>query len=568
MKKGLGQSPSPFFLDRFGPRASAGPEAGPALRTIPDCRVASAPDPVPAQLRFPHTDPFWRCLLLAVLVHVWVALTIGTRPGPSQPGSGGWGDLAITLQGVGTAGPSASPDGAAEPTDAAWRDDGPLGEATRSRHGGRVRAAPAPDDSGPGAQRQGRWQAQEVPEAPDRGDDVLTGPQGSDEAEPRPDERSKALPERTLPEVAAPRPAVDRAPALPALTPSAVAELAPVSDTVSVPDPLLRTLVDAPAPQASTRADPRLQAPSVTVRASPLGPTTAQVELPTPEPVLRALDLPQPVRTVQRGHAAVAAPRPSVTAQDLAPVQARVDVPPDAPVLKSLDVRLPTPTARTRPRVDALMPATSAHSDLAPVTAQVEVPEPAPVWKTLGDGAIAPPRLSRDTREREPLSPPKPQATTSDLRPLDPLAPVALPPTTSTTAGTTSATTAPAKPDTQARTARGDAVPEPALGARLSTGSPDASARVGHDVATAPSASASAPPRPLNLALPRANGPTARQGPGLLALLPAVPETKSKLEKGIEDAQREDCRKAHADKGVLGAIPLALDSARGKGCKW
>ncbi len=81
-------------------------------------------------------------------------------------------------------------------------------------------------------------------------------------------------------------------------------------------------------------------------------------------------------------------------------------------------------------------------------------------------------------------------------------------------------------------------------------------------------ASASAPPRPLNLSLPRANGPTARPSSGLLALLPAVPDTKSKLEKSLEEAQREDCRKAHADKGLLGAVPLVLDSARGKGCKW
>jgi Meckel syndrome type 1 protein len=51
-------------------------------------------------------------------------------------------------------------------------------------------------------------------------------------------------------------------------------------------------------------------------------------------------------------------------------------------------------------------------------------------------------------------------------------------------------------------------------------------------------------------------------------LLPGLPDTKSKQEKAVDEAGREDCRKAHADKGVLGAIPLALDSARGKGCKW
>jgi hypothetical protein len=31
---------------------------------------------------------------------------------------------------------------------------------------------------------------------------------------------------------------------------------------------------------------------------------------------------------------------------------------------------------------------------------------------------------------------------------------------------------------------------------------------------------------------------------------------------------REDCRRAHEDKGLLAAIPLAVDALRRNGCKW
>lgn len=115
---------------------------------------------------------------------------------------------------------------------------------------------------------------------------------------------------------------------------------------------------------------------------------------------------------------------------------------------------------------------------------------------------------------------------------------------------------------------RGDPVAPPVAGQRAAPGSPDAGARVGYDVATPPSASASAPLAPLNLNLPRASGPTARRSSAMWELLPALPETKSKLEKAVEQAGRDDCRKAHSDKGLVGAVPLAADSLRNKGCKW
>jgi hypothetical protein len=74
----------------------------------------------------------------------------------------------------------------------------------------------------------------------------------------------------------------------------------------------------------------------------------------------------------------------------------------------------------------------------------------------------------------------------------------------------------------------------------------------------------------LNLDLPRARSSVfSGQGPrGLVPLLPPPPERKSKLTEGIEKSARPDCRTAHADKGVLGAVPLAADALSGKGCRW
>ena len=103
---------------------------------------------------------------------------------------------------------------------------------------------------------------------------------------------------------------------------------------------------------------------------------------------------------------------------------------------------------------------------------------------------------------------------------------------------------------------------------RSGVGTPQAGARLGHDVATAPSLPASAPR--LNLDLPRARGGeiSSRGSMGLLQLLPRPPETKSKLSQDIEKAAKPDCRNAYAGLGLLAAIRLAVDAARDKGCEW
>lgn len=87
-------------------------------------------------------------------------------------------------------------------------------------------------------------------------------------------------------------------------------------------------------------------------------------------------------------------------------------------------------------------------------------------------------------------------------------------------------------------------------------------------MATAPSAPASAPR--LNLDLPRSSaGPLSSQSTkGLLQLMPRPPETRTKLEKEIEKAARPDCKQAYAGAGLMAVVPLVLDAARDKGCKW
>ena len=74
----------------------------------------------------------------------------------------------------------------------------------------------------------------------------------------------------------------------------------------------------------------------------------------------------------------------------------------------------------------------------------------------------------------------------------------------------------------------------------------------------------------MELDLPRSRLPAGadRGRPGALNLLPPPPERKSRLAEGVEKAGREDCRRAHADKGLLGLVPLVADSVRDKGCKW
>jgi hypothetical protein len=121
------------------------------------------------------------------------------------------------------------------------------------------------------------------------------------------------------------------------------------------------------------------------------------------------------------------------------------------------------------------------------------------------------------------------------------------------------------------------AVPLPhspaALGPALTgaaPGTPEAGARVGHDLATPPAAAASVPPR-LNLELARPRGGELSRGSaaGVLQLLPRPPELPSKLSRDLEKSAKDDCRKAYSGAGLLAVVPLAVDALRKEGgCKW
>ena len=106
--------------------------------------------------------------------------------------------------------------------------------------------------------------------------------------------------------------------------------------------------------------------------------------------------------------------------------------------------------------------------------------------------------------------------------------------------------------------------------AGLGLAAPDAGSRLGHDVATAPSAPASAPR--LNLQLNRPRGSELSRGSmagGALPVLPRPPEVDDKLGRQIEKTAKADCRSAYAAAGLLAVVPLAIEAVRkDSGCRW
>jgi hypothetical protein len=55
---------------------------------------------------------------------------------------------------------------------------------------------------------------------------------------------------------------------------------------------------------------------------------------------------------------------------------------------------------------------------------------------------------------------------------------------------------------------------------------------------------------------------------GLVPLLPPPAGKDSKLANDVDKAKRADCKDAYAGAGLLAVIPLAIDAARDKGCKF
>ena len=243
---------------------------------------------------------------------------------------------------------------------------------------------------------------------------------------------------------------------------------------------------------------------------------------------------------------------------DTAPAAARLGPAPQAPPApapapEATPEAVP-PAAAAAPRLPALAPLPG--TPLAPAEGRLEAGAlralvPAPAAPLVPPAAAAQPRLPAVAL---------PRLNEAVLAPA-PVAP-ALP-------APAAQTPAPPQADSPAAPAAVARTPAPAPGAASAGARPpaDAGPRLGADVAV-PATAASAP-RPLNLELGRLRGgELSRLGaPGVLPVLPRPPET-DKLAAEIEKTAREDCRKAHAGAGLLAVVPLAVDTLRGKGCKW
>ena len=484
-----------------------------------------------------------QCLVLAGLLHLLLVLVFGNTPGGSaKPGEGLWGAFQVRLVG---SGPAGQPEAAVIETP----HTGAPGQADRQRFGGAVRpdVAPRPSD-GPGAARAGRW----LP--------LAAG--GDAEASPLATSADPAGP-AVLPLAAADlpaRPSIDLARPLPAEPATALPSAVPAERQLAGPaaaPPLPARHWPAPAPVARLTAEPAPAAPLQ----------------PPPVPSFEVQSLPAP-RAV--------APRPP--GRPLAP-PAAVDLPAVAPpALPSFAAEAPLPARAAAPR--------PAERSLAPLTSTELPPTPTPLpdLPSFPVQAAPPPRTLAQ-RERPSalgaLAPAELAAALADAPPLPGFAAQpAAPPRAVAARAAPSAVTPPASADLGPAPAEAPAlpgfavappdasalaaapVPASPLGVKQAAGAPDAGARLGHDIATAPSQPASAARLKLDLVRPR-GGPIAAQGSrGLLSVVPHPPELKTKLEKEIELSGLADCRKAYSAMGLAAALPLMVDALREKGCRW
>lgn len=407
--------------------------AGPVVRT--QLRAEAWPQAV-------HTG-LGPCLLLALLLHVWLVLMLGSAPaGTARLGQGVWGALNVTLRGPAQDGPVVLVLPALPLPQA-----GAAGAAPSPRSGGSVRSPSAQAPTQPGAAVFGDWSAQTRVQR--------DGPV------------AQAMAPALQPQPASPAPATAEppGPTLAALLPAGPAALAVLPSVAAAP-------LTLPALRTSATAPPVSAAPPPAPAERRLG------ALPSTQALPRVLPLEQlPLA-------------PSVT-----------PVAPAAPPLEQV-------SAAVAPTVATPVP--------APTRVATPTPTPAP-----------------------PAQTPAPQPEAASDSPLP----------------------APSSPDAPAKSG--------ALVPGSSAGRPDAGAQVGRDVATAPSAPASAPR--LNLDLPRTRGgELSRQSSvGVLSLLPRPPELPNKLAREIDKAGKADCRDAYSGLGPLAVLPLALDAVRKEGgCKW
>ena len=563
------------------------------------------------------SQTLWRCVVLAALLHLWLIVVVGnTQGGTATPGQGVWGALNITLGGT-VPGPTLAPP--APPA-------GPVGAARDTRVGGAVRdEARAPrDNDGPGAAREGQWRSVPTPGAEqlDSGlaPDVFAprrAPQGQPAIDPSTQaaltlERAEApaLPRANGPDAAAPSgpdPAPPLAPERPSVAqPSAAHRNAARADAESRPAAVPWAATSAQPSEVQVRderpgalpgeptPDAPPQAPTArSAREATAAPSPAELPAVTPLPVRPTLptSLPFPTRTSPLTPAGdTAAPLSTVPALSSLPLGALQALP--RADLASLERQLaatPRPDDPRAPesRVDSSLPSLGPAPpplELPSVAAPRALPDPAasPLVEVVAERSLA----STSAMQRSagaPVAPlgapdmvPSLPAALPEL-PVVPSAPTSMPAATTAMgpaaaapvpdrvadprAGLPGAQSTAASPLPSASNTAGPVPPQP------SRAGPDAGPVTGRDVATAPSASASAP---LQLVLPRgAAREIARDAPrSVLNLMPPPPERKSRLASDIEQSARKDCRDAYAGLGVLAPLGAALDAARDRACKW
>ncbi len=497
-----------------------------------------------------------RCLLLAVLLHIWLVLIFGNATGSAAAGQGVWGSLTVKLRGR-----------------SGDRADMPPGDATAASGDAPAGAGGRPSQAGPrepiGAAKQGRWNPQDVPPEAARSEELSTAAANT---------ATLDLPEGFRPverENLAPLP-----PRLPVADPS-VMPLRPAE--LSRPVRAAATPPTAELPAAIGRLEAR---PDAAAAAAPLAPATSlratvrAAELPP-----RADELPAQVRRLDSAPPSAdtaalpspaalrAAPPPAVSAAgaDLPPPVRRLEA--EAAVGASLpraaDLRSAAPATAAPPAAETTVPAAVQRLESSAQSVGASALTPASELRPSGPAAHTPrslPGAGHLPAAVKRMDAGDAAGTVTSMRPAAPARVDATAP-----AGAALSDLAGALPGTvsaPAGPAQGDPNASPFAAPRASTGSPDAGPRVGAEPAQPPSAAASVASRPpLNLSLPRGDI-AARRGPGLIDLLPQPPERKSKLEQSIEDAVNKDCRKAYSNAGILAAVPLAIDAARGKGCKW
>ena len=519
-----------------GPTVHTGP-AGPMHASDASSPLGSALDlPVPSPLAEPEGEalvPAWapptlawlfartphttiqHCLLLALLLHVWLVLMLGSAPGGTAlPGEGVAGTLNISLRGPATAAKS-DPAATAEPVPVLAT--GPTGTATLSRWGGAVRDTAPPELSEPGTARLGQWAATAalpVPQPPTPSVAPLgrVAPLGP----------LAPLGAVTPPGPASLNPVLQPMPTLPAVANPGGA--LPASPTVKAPLPL----PSAPAPAGLTAPLPT--AAATAGRPTSLGPVPVPAALPEPAATALAPAVPPPapesLRSLSSGLISTlpGGPEAPLTASGRSASTA----------LPGVAVALPLPPAAVVP-LQAAVPSTAPA---VPIVNQVPPPLPSSTLAVPAPTAAITPNLAAPTASAAPTAPTAAAAAPS-----------------ASTAPAPSAATVP-RP-----------APPPAVGL---TGAPDAGTRLGADQATPPSANASAPPR-LNLQLnrPRSGELSRLPSAGVLQLMPRPPELPDKLATDIKKAAKPDCKDAYAGAGLLAVVPLAADALRKDGgCKW